>query len=156
MTEKTIPQFVPNDEAYKEKVTESFSRQAVMKTVGATIVSIEPGQVELQFQHDIKLTQQHGFIHGGIVTTVMDSACGYGALSLMPEDSGVLTIEFKTNLLSPAKGEKYLAIGRVKKTGRTISVCDGELFAYTGDQKKLVATMTCTLMTLVNREGIKG
>ena len=151
-----MQQFVPKDALFKEKVSESFARQAVMNTIGASIVLIEPGLVEIEFRHDPKLTQQHGFIHAGIVTTVVDSACGYAALSLMPEDSGVLTIEFKTNLLSPAKGEKYLAVGSVKKPGRTITVCDGEVFSFNGDKKKLVATMTCTLMTLSDREGIKG
>ncbi|NKB64309.1 MAG: hotdog fold thioesterase [Gammaproteobacteria bacterium] len=149
--------YIPKDVSYREKVSESFSRQEVMKTIGVSIVSIELGQVELVFKHDTKLTQQHGFIHAGIITTVLDSACGYAAFSLMPEDSSVLTIEFKTNLLSPAMGEKYLAVGRVKKPGKTITVCDGELFAFLDDQKKLIATMTCTLMTLSNKErGIKG
>ena len=140
--------FTPKDPAYREKVAESFAQQPVMNTVGATIVSTEPGMVELEFIHQQNLTQHHGFIHAGIVTTVLDSACGYAAYSLMPENTSVLTIEFKTNLLAPALGDKYVAIGQVKKPGRTITVSDGELFAITDGQKKLVATMTGTLMTM--------
>ena len=143
--------FTPKDPLFKEKVSASFAQQPVMNTVGATIVSIEPGMVELEFTHQQNLTQHHGFIHAGIVTTVLDSACGYAAYSLMPENTSVLTIEFKTNLLAPALGEKYVAIGQVKKPGRTITVSDGELFAITNGQKKLVATMTGTLMTMHDR-----
>lgn len=147
---------IPKDDLYAQKVSESFSRQEVMKTIGVNIVSVEPGKLELEFSHNAKLTQQHGFIHGGIVTTVLDSACGYAALSLMPKDSAVLTVEFKTNFMSPAQGEKFSAFGSVKKAGKTITVCDGELFALHDNQKKLVATMTATLMAIRNREGIVG
>lgn len=151
-----MTQFIPKDTHYKEKVRDSFSRQGVMNTIGVSVVSIEPGEVELEFSHSAALTQQHGFIHAGIVTTVMDSACGYAAYTLMPENASVLTIEFKTNLLAPAQGSKFFAVGKVKKPGRTISVCEGELFSLTEGEKKLVATMTCTLMCIQNREGITG
>lgn len=117
-----------------------------MQTIGVEIASIHPGKVELVFGHHKALTQQHGYIHAGIVTTVLDSACGYAALSLMPADSEVLTIEFKTNLLAPALGDRYLAIGNVKKSGRTITVSEGELYAVTDKSEKLVSTMTGTLM----------
>ena len=102
--------FTPRDSQYGAKVKDSFERQQAMHTVGACIISVEPGRVELEFVHQNKLTQQHGFIHAGIVSTVLDSACGYAAFSLMSEDSAVLTIEFKVNLLAPAKGEKFIAI----------------------------------------------
>ena len=143
------PEFETRDPAFREKVRISFHRQEVMKTIGVEIVSIDPGKVELAFLHQNTLTQQHGYIHAGIVTTALDSACGYAALSLMPENSEVLTIEFKSNLLAPAMGDSYLAIGRVKKSGRTITVSDGELYAISGQAEKLAATMTATLM-LVN------
>jgi len=151
-----MDRYAPKDAAYQEKVRDSFSRQRVMGTIGVDILSIDPGQVELEFQYNKNLTQQHGFIHAGIVTTVLDSACGYAAYSLMPEDSAVLTIEFKTNLLSPAKGEKFVAVGCVKKPGRTISVCDGELHTFLEGRKKLVATMTATLICVRNRDQIMG
>jgi len=148
--------FIPRYDAFESKVRDSFNRQEVMKTVNASIISVKPGQVELEFLPLSSLTQQHGFIHAGIVSTVLDSACGYAAFSLMEKDSAVLTIEFKVNLLSPAKGDKFIAIGTVKKSGRTITVAEGELFAFTGEQKKLVATMTGTIMSVVDREDIKN
>ncbi|MBV1909893.1 MAG: PaaI family thioesterase [Kangiellaceae bacterium] len=141
-------QFVPRDSGYHKKVTNSFQEQAVMKTVNASIVSVVPGETILEFPFQPSLTQQNGFIHAGIVSTVLDSACGYAAFSLMSEGAAVLSIEFKVNLLSPAKGDKFKAIGRVKKAGRNITVTEGELFSYTDGKEKLVATMTATMMAV--------
>lgn len=148
--------FEPADPAYKEKIMESFNRQEVMKTVGASILAVRPGEVELEFPYQSDLTQQHGFIHAGIVSTVLDSACGYAAFSLMPENAGVLTIEFKVNLLAPAKGERFRAVGKVKKPGRNITVTEGELFSYVKGKQKLVATMVGTIMSVYDREGIEN
>jgi uncharacterized protein (TIGR00369 family) len=103
---------------------------------------------------DPALTQQHGFIHAGVLTAGMDSACGYAAFSLMPADAAVLTVEFKTNLLAPAKGDRFLFRGRVLKPGRTLTVCEGQAFAMTGSSQRLVATMTGTLMALFDRGGL--
>lgn len=147
-------QFEPKFSGYKEKVSGSFDRQEAMKTLNVSIQRIHPGEVELALPHQKSLTQQHGFIHAGIISTVLDSACGYAAFSLMPENAAVLTIEFKINLLAPAQGERFLAVGKVKKPGRNITVTDGEFFAYTGDERKLVATMTGTIMAIYDREGI--
>mgnify|MGYP001225032332 FL=1 len=127
-----------------------------MEKVGARVLGIIPGQVELEFGYHTKLTQQHGFIHAGIISTVLDSSCGYAAFSLMAKDTSVLTIEFKINLFSPAQGEKFIAIGKVKKAGRTITVCVGDLFAVSNNQRKLVATMTGTLMTIPDREDLNS
>lgn len=149
-------QFIPCDAGFKEKVNESFNKQEVMKTVNASIVSVLPGTVELEFPYQSNLTQQHGFIHAGIVSTVLDSACGYAAFSLMAEDAEVLSIEFKVNLLSPAKGDKFKAVGKVRKHGRNISVTEGELFAYAEGEEKLVATMTATMMSVYDRKSEKG
>ena len=103
------------------------------------------------------LTQQHGFLHAGVISTALDSACGYAAFSLMPEDAGVLTIEFKVNLLAPGKGERFLFRGSVTKPGRTIIVADGQAYAFGADgEAKLIATMTGTMMTVTGREGIEG
>jgi uncharacterized protein (TIGR00369 family) len=143
------------DDNYKIKVAESFQRQEVMKTLNASILDIRPGEIELEFPHQQKLTQQHGFIHAGIISTVLDSACGYAAFSLMPEEAAVLTIEFKINLLSPAKGDRFKAIGKVKKPGKNITVTEGELFAYSENGEKLVATMVGTIMAVYGREDIK-
>lgn len=139
-------QFVPKDINYENRFRDSFSKQMIMQTIGVSIASVAPGVVELDFKHDSNLTQHHGFIHAGIGSTVLDSACGYAALTLMPRNTSVLTVEFKTNLLSPAIGDHYRAIGKVIKAGRTISVCEGELYAFKGEQQKLVSTMTGTLI----------
>ena len=103
------------------------------------------------------LTQQHGFLHAGIISTALDSACGYAAFSLMPPDAAVLTIEFKLNMLSPGKGERFLFRGSVTKPGRTIIVADGQAYAYAADgEARLIATMTATMMTITGREGLAG
>lgn len=138
------------------RVAESFSRQAVMTTLGARLLAVRPGEVEIEMPFNPGLTQQHGFLHAGIVTTVMDSACGYAAFSLMPEEAGVLSIEFKVNLLRPARGERFRFVGRVLKAGRTITVCEGQAFARDGETETLVSTMTCTLMTVLGREDVTG
>lgn len=148
--------FQARDPNYVDKVRHSFGQQDIMKTINASIGEVQPGRVEISFPYAKPLTQQHDFIHGGIVSTVLDSACGYAAFSLMPEDAGVLTIEFKVNLLAPAAGEHFVAIGKVKKPGRTVTVSDGEMYAHTGDKTRLIATMTCTLMSIHGRENIRN
>jgi uncharacterized protein (TIGR00369 family) len=148
-------QFKPSA-GYKEKVIESFNRQGMMKTINASILAIRPGEIELEFPYQSNLTQQHGFIHAGIVSTVLDTACGYAAFSLMPENAAVLTIEFKVNLLSPAKGERFRAVGKVKKPGKNITVTEGELFAHEEDGQKLVAIMVATIMSVYDRESIEN
>lgn len=149
-------QFKVADDDYEAKVTESFNRQEIMKTLNASILTIQPGIVELEFPYQTSLTQQHGFIHAGIISTVLDSACGYAAFSLMPKETAVLTVEFKINLLSPAKGKLFKAVGKVKKSGRNISFTEGELFATLDGRQKLVATMTGSIMSVYDREGIKN
>ncbi len=146
----------PADGRFAERIRDSFHKQDALHTIGAAIHNVEPGRVEIGFDYDTRLTQQHGFIHAGILSTVLDSACGYAAYSLMPSDAGVLTIEFKINLLSPAKGERFIARGEVKKPGRTITVAEGQLTAWDGEQEKLVATMTGTLMTITGRSEVAG
>jgi len=148
-------QFKPISSNFEQRVVDSFNRQTAMKTVGASIMQVSPGKVTIQFGFDPALTQQHGFIHAGIVSTVLDSACGYAAFSLMAEDAAVLTIEFKINLLSPAEGEWFEAVGQVKKPGRNITVTEGELYAHQGDTKKLVASMVGTMMAVYERDHIQ-
>lgn len=140
--------FKPRFARYRERVRESFDKQKVMHTMNVSITEIKPGQVRLEFPFHESLAQQHGFIHAGVQSTVMDSACGYAAFSLMPKEAEVLTVEFKINLLSPAAGDRFVAIGRVIKPGKTITVSECELFAETGDGQKLVSTMTGTLMSV--------
>ncbi|MFY3383981.1 PaaI family thioesterase [Paracidovorax sp. MALMAid1276] len=127
-----------------------------MQTLGARLARIEPGAVDIELHWAEALTQQHGFLHAGMVATALDSACGYAGFTLMAEDAAVLTIEFKINLLAPAKGERFRMEGRVIKPGRTITVCEGRAIAVDGNDEKLVATMNCTLMSVTGREAIQG
>ncbi len=146
--------FKPKDEGFEKRIRASFARQEIMKTVNASILSIEPGEVVLEFPYQTSLTQQHGFIHAGIVSTVLDSACGYAAFSLMPKGASVLSIEFKINLLSPANGKLFRAVGTVRKPGRNITVTEGEVFGDGDGGEKLLATMVCTIMTVYDREDV--
>ena len=147
-------QFQPRDKVFEEKVRDSFHRQQAMKLVNASLGAIRPGEVEIEFPFQPSLTQHHGFIHAGIVSTVLDSACGYAAFSLMPEGAAVLTIEFKVHLLAPAKGQHFRAVGKVKKPGRTITVTEGELYVHSDGGPKLTATMTGTMMSVYDHDGI--
>ena len=148
--------FSPKDPNFSEKVLTSFSKQRVMQTIGAELLEVKPGEVTIRLPFNLELTQQHEFIHAGIITTVLDSACGYAAFSLMPVDAEILSIEFKTNLLTPAKGEFFMAKARVVKPGRNISVVEGSLFAVNQNKEKLVATMTGTMMAVYDREGVSS
>jgi uncharacterized protein (TIGR00369 family) len=145
----------PQDPDFEARVRASFQRQQVMATLGARLTRVAPGEtdVELPFRSD--LIQQHGFLHAGIVTTILDSACGYAAFSLMPAEAEVLSIEFKTNLLAPARGELLVARGRVVRAGRTITVCQADGVMVNGGREVHVATMTATMMTVLGR-GVAG
>jgi uncharacterized protein (TIGR00369 family) len=147
----------PADPGYAQRVRDSFARQAVMRTLGATLDVVEPGHVVISMHHRPELTQQHGFLHAGIVSTALDSACGYAGFSLMPADAAVLTVEFKVNLLAPARGPWFRFEGHVAKAGRTISVVEGRAMQHEAgaDAQTLVATMTATLMAVRGREGIR-
>ena len=149
-----MPTFEPQDPNFEARVRESSARQKVMKTIGASLTKISPGEVEIELPFRKDLTQQHDFLHGGIVATIVDTACGYAALTLMPVDSAVLTIEYKVNFVSPATGKKMIARGHITKPGRTVTVCAGDVFAVSDGKEKLVATMLATIMTLHGREGL--
>lgn len=152
-----MDRFKPANPDFLKRTVESFERQQVMKTLGVRIVRADAGFAELEMPYSQEFTQQHGFLHAGIVSTVLDSACGYAAFSLMSADAAVLTIEFKINLMAPASGERFLFRAEVTKPGRTITVSDGKAYAVTaGGDEKLIATMTGTLMAVVGREGIQG
>jgi uncharacterized protein (TIGR00369 family) len=125
-----------------------------MRTLGAALVSVAPGVVEIALRPDPAISQQHGIVHAGAVSAIADSAAGYAALSLMPADTGVLTTEFKINLLAPAAGERILARGRVVKAGRTLTLAQAEVFAESGGEEKLIALLTATLMAVRRRDGI--
>jgi uncharacterized protein (TIGR00369 family) len=138
------------------RVRDSFNRQAAMSEIGAELVRVDPGRVEIRFPFRERFTQQHGFLHAGIVAAVLDSACGYAAFSLMPAGAGVLSIEFKINLLAPARGESFLARGEVLRAGRTITVCQGAVLALDQGSEVEVAAMQATMMAIHDREGISG
>lgn len=134
--------FVVRDPAFAARIEDSFERQGIMATLGAVLVSVAPGQVSVEAPWSPGVTQQVGYFHAGVTTTLLDSACGYAALSLMAPGDEVLSVEFKTNLLAPARGDRLLAHGSVLRPGATITVCRGD--AYCDDT--LVATMTATMI----------
>jgi uncharacterized protein (TIGR00369 family) len=147
--------FQPKDPNFADRVRASFARQRMMQTLGVEIARLAPGEIELTMPYGVAFTQQHGFIHAGVMATVLDSACGYAAFSLMPADAAVLTVEFKINLLAPAKGERFLFRAQVVKPGRTLTVSDGRAFAVEdGGSEKLIATMNGTLMAVYDRPNI--
>jgi uncharacterized protein (TIGR00369 family) len=144
------------DPDYEARVRASFARQAAMATLGAEIAHLAPGEVDLRMPYRAELTQQHGFMHAGIVGTLADSACGYAAYTLMPADAAILSVEYKLNLMSPAAGESFIARARVKKSGRTLSVVTADVFALREGQEHLIATMQGTMMTILDRPGLSG
>lgn len=142
---------------FETRVRESFARQQAMATIGAELTRVSPGVVEIEMPFSGHLTQQHGFLHAGVISTALDSACGYAAYSMMPADAAILTIEFKLNLLSPGRGERFLFRGEVTKPGRTIMVTDGRAYAFDAEgEVRMIATMTGTMMTVRGREGLAG
>ena len=146
------PRFEPKDPDFAARVRASFDRQGAMKTIGATLAGVEAGWVVIELPWAPALTQQHGFLHAGMVATALDSACGYAGSSLMPSDAAVLTIEYKINLLAPAKGQRFRMEGLVIKPGRTVTVAEGKAFAIDEGKEKLIATMGCTLMAVLGRD----
>jgi len=143
------------DPAFAERVRTSFAGQAFMGTLGARLGRVEPGEVEIELPVRDALTQQHGFVHAGALASVLDSAAGYAAFSLMPAGAAVLSIEFKINMLEPARGRTIVARGRVVRAGRTISVCRADAMALDDGRETLVATLTGTMMCVEGR-GIAG
>ena len=155
----SLPAFEPRSARFEARVRESFAAQTAMRTFGAHLASVAPGAVSITFAHAEALTQQHGFIHGGVLGAVLDSACGYAAYSLMDDDSAILTVEYKVNFLSAASGALFRADGRVIKPGRTLTVCEGSLFARgpssQSAEDRLVATASATLIS-VRDSGLTG
>jgi uncharacterized protein (TIGR00369 family) len=139
---------------YEERIRASFAKQGLMATLEATLGQVSPGVVEIELRPHAGISQQHGFVHAGAVSAIADSAAGYAALSLMPAGRGVLTTEYKINLLAPALGDRIVARGRVVKAGRTLTLAQTEVFAESDGEEKLIALLTATLMTVEGREGI--
>jgi len=139
--------FKPRNPNFATEVHDSFSRQHAMTLIGAEVIRVEPGEVDIALPYRSDLTQQDGFIHAGIIATVADSACGYAAFTLMPPNSNVLAVEFKLNLLRPAKGSRFVAAASVLKPGRTLTVVRTDVFAEERNGE-LIATMVGTMMCL--------
>ena len=139
----------PRNPTFAEEIKQSFAKQTIMRLIGAELTRVEPGIVEITLPYRADLTQQHGYVHAGMVTTIADSACGYAAYSLMPPGSEVLSVEFKVNLLRPARGEMFLASAEVVKSGKTLTVVRADVFGFEQpEQRTLIATMLGTMICL--------
>jgi uncharacterized protein (TIGR00369 family) len=144
--------FEPKNPDFRRVAAETFNGQQAMRTLGVSIARLEAGEVDLAMAYSPDLTQQNGFVHAGIITAGLDTACGIAAFTLMPAGSDILTVEFKTNLLAPASGERFFFRAVVVKPGRTLTICDARAYAERGGAEHLVATMTGTLMALTRRD----
>ncbi len=147
--------FVPADPSFESRTRASFAKQGAMALLGAQIERVEPGLVQIGLAYRPELSQQHGFFHAGILSTIADSAGGYAGFTLFPADAAVLTVEFKINLLAAADGERLTAIGRVARSGRTLTVCSIDVHVAKGARSTHCATGLQTLMSLVGRAGVR-
>ena len=151
----TTMEFSPQDPDFDRRVRASFARQQVMATLGIEISRLSPGEIELTMPYAAAHTQQHGFVHAGIIATALDSACGYAAFSLMTANAEVLTVEFKISLLAPARGHRFVFQAQVVKPGKTLTFCQARALAKDGNaEPRLVASMAATLMAIYDRPGI--
>ena len=150
-----MPHFEPKNPEFRVIATDTFERQRAMHTLGISIARMEPGEVDLAMAYSPELTQQNGFVHAGVITAALDSACGIAAFTLMPAGTDILTVEFKTNLLAPAKGERFAFRAAVVKPGRTLTICEARAYAVHDGVETLIATMSATMMALPRREPAK-
>lgn len=148
--------FQPRDPAFEARARASFAAQTMMASMGVEVDRVTPGEVVLGMDHNPRFTQQHGFLHGGAISAVLDTACGFAALTLMPADAGVLTVEMKVSLMAPGRGRRFRFAGRVIKPGRTLIFCEAVAHALDAGEEKLIATMTATMMTITGRDDVKG
>jgi uncharacterized protein (TIGR00369 family) len=146
-----MTRFEPKNPDFREVAAATFAAQRAMQTLGIRIARLEPGEVDLAMDYAAEYSQQNGFVHAGIITAGLDNACGIPAFTLMPAGADILTVEFKTNLLAPAKGERFEFRALVVKPGRTLTVCEGRAYAMSRGIESLVATMTGTLMAIMPR-----
>jgi uncharacterized protein (TIGR00369 family) len=145
---KEHSRFTASDAEYESRIRESFSRQGMMKHLGARLAELGPGHAEIRAPFRAELTQQHGYFHAGVSGTIADSACGYAAYTLMPADSSVLTVEYKMNLLAPAEGEELIARAKVLRSGKTLKICAADVHVLKGGSEVYCATMLATIMCL--------
>jgi uncharacterized protein (TIGR00369 family) len=147
-----MPRFRPKNPDFRRAATAVFDAQPAMRTLRISIARLEAGEVELAMPYSPAFVQQNGFVHAGIITAGLDNACGIAAYTLMAPDAAILTVEFKTNLLAPAKGERFVFRAEVIKPDRTLTVCEARAYAIDGGREDLIASMTGTLMALMPRE----
>jgi uncharacterized protein (TIGR00369 family) len=147
-----MPQFQPKNPDFRRAATAVFDAQTAMRTLGISIARLEAGEADLVMDYSAAFAQQNGFVHAGIITAGLDNACGIAAYTLMTPGAAILTVEFKTNLLAPAKGERFAFRAQVLKPGRTLTVCEARAYAIDRGQENLVASMTGTLMALMPRD----
>jgi uncharacterized protein (TIGR00369 family) len=147
-----MPQFQPKNPDFRRAATAVFDAQTAMRTLGISIARLEAGEADLVMDYSAAFAQQNGFVHAGIITAGLDNACGIAAYTLMTSGAAILTVEFKTNLLAPAKGERFAFRAQVLKPGRTLTVCEARAYAIDRGQENLVASMTGTLMALMPRD----
>jgi len=147
-----VPRFEPKNPDFRQIATDTFARQQAMRTLGIAIARLEPGEVDLVMEYSPALTQQNGFVHAGIITAGLDNACGVAAFTLMPAGSDILTVEFKTNLLAPARGARFIFRAEVIKPGRTLTISEARAYALRDGAEHLIATMTGTLMAMHRRD----
>lgn len=131
-----------------ERIANSFNRQGLMTTLGAELISVADGEVHIALPYSGQLSQQHGYIHAGAITSIVDNACGYAALTKAPPGAEVVTAEFKVNFVRPAIGERFVAIGKIQSSGKLLTVCTGEVHAFSDSGSKLVAIMQATIVTV--------
>jgi len=148
-------EFRPADPAFEERTRASFARQGAMGHLGAVLEAVAPGRVEISMPYRPELSQQHGSFHAGMIATIADSAGGYAGFTLFPADAGVLTVEFKINLIAAADGERAIAVGEVIRSGRTLTVCRIDAFVEKAGKRAHCATGMQTLMCLVGRAGVR-
>jgi uncharacterized protein (TIGR00369 family) len=151
-----MSEHTPKNPDYEAAVRESFARQGAMTLIGARLLAVQPGRVQIELPFRPDLSQQHGFFHAGVTTTIADSAAGYAAFSLYPRGHAVLTVEFKVNLLAPADGERLVATGRVKKPGRTLTVCEFEVEVWKAGVARACAYGIGTMICLPDKDGRAG
>ena len=149
-----MSRFEPRNPDFENRVRKSFAKQRAMATLGAELLRVEPGVVEITLPYRTDLTQQHGFMHAGIMATICDSACGYAAFTLMGAEASVLSIEYKINLMAPAQGERFVACGTVTRPGRTITVTEGSVLAIDGRKRTQIAGMLATMMAIHGRDDV--
>ncbi len=147
--------FVPADPQFEQRTRASFAKQGAMAYLGAILDEVAPGRVEISLAFRPELAQQHGFFHAGIISTIADTAGGYAGFTLFPADAGVLTVEFKINLMAAADGERAIAVGEVLRTGRTLTVCRLDAFVEKQGRRVHCATGVQTLIAVVGRDGVK-